>query len=260
MTVHLVGAGPGDPDLLTVRAARLLAIADVVVVDRLVDDRVLDAVRREALVIDVGKLAHVGSSRREQDAINDLLIEHARSGARVVRLKGGDPFVFGRGAEEVAALAAAGIDVDVVPGLTSALAVPALAGVPATLRGVASSVTILSGQVADGDEAPWLRLRPSDATVVFVMAVANRHRIATNLVASGFARSTPVAVIERGATPDERRVATTLRDLGALDVSAPAVFVVGDVARLLVERAERPPTPATTAPGAADDQLLEPAR
>ena len=140
MTVYLVGAGPGDPDLLTVRAARLLARADVVVVDRLVDRRVLGLVAPGALVVDAGKLPGAGDADASQARVSALLVEHGARGATVVRLKGGDPFVFGRGAEELDALRAAGIDVEVVPGLSSALALPALAGVAVTERGVASSL------------------------------------------------------------------------------------------------------------------------
>ena len=213
--------------------ARLLAAADVVVVDRLVDRRLLDAVRPGALVIDVGKAAHDGSSSRLQAEINELLIAHGRTNHLVVRLKGGDPFVFGRGAEEVAALRKARVDVQVVPGLSSALAVPALAGVPVTSRGVSSSVTILSGHTADDPTTPWLHVASSGGTIVLLMAVASRGRIAAHLLDAGLARSTPVAAIERGATPHERRVATTLERLGEVQLDAPAVIVVGAVAALL---------------------------
>jgi uroporphyrin-III C-methyltransferase / precorrin-2 dehydrogenase / sirohydrochlorin ferrochelatase len=230
MTVYLVGAGPGDPDLLTVRGARLLGAADVVVIDRLVDRRLLDVIRRDALVIDVGKAAHDGVSWKQQHDINELLVEHGRSGALVVRLKGGDPYVFGRGGEELAALVDAGVEAEVVPGLTSALAVPALAGIPVTLRGVASSVTIISGQHADEDGTAWHLGVDAAGTLVLLMAVAIRGRIAARLMAAGWSPSTPVAVIEHGATARERRVASTLAGLGEARVEAPAVIVVGDVA------------------------------
>jgi uroporphyrin-III C-methyltransferase/precorrin-2 dehydrogenase/sirohydrochlorin ferrochelatase len=234
MTVFLVGAGPGDPDLLTVKGARLLSAADVVVVDRLVDRRVLDGIRPEALVVDVGKDAHDGASWQQQASINELLVAHGRTGALVVRLKGGDPYVFGRGAEEHAALVDAGVAVEVVPGLTSALAVPALAGIPATLRGVSSSITIVSGHRADGTPTQWRRIARAGGTLVLLMAVANRGRIAALLMAEGVSSSTPVAVIERGSTPLERRAVSTLGELGGLLVEAPAVIVVGDVATHLV--------------------------
>jgi uroporphyrin-III C-methyltransferase/precorrin-2 dehydrogenase/sirohydrochlorin ferrochelatase len=234
VTVFLVGAGPGDPDLLTVRGARLLAAADVVVVDRLVDRRLLDDVRAGALVIDVGKAAHGGDASKQQSEINALLIEHGRAGALVVRLKGGDPYVFGRGAEEVAAMLEADVAVEVVPGITSALAVPGLAGVPVTLRGVSSSVMILSGHCADDASMKWPHVANVGGTLVLLMAVANRGRIAERLMDAGLAPSTPVAAIERGATPLERRMASTLRELGGLHVVAPAVIVVGRVAEFLV--------------------------
>jgi uroporphyrin-III C-methyltransferase len=234
MTVYLVGAGPGDPDLLTVKGARVLAAADVVVVDRLVDRRVLEPIGPGALVVDVGKTAHDGASWRTQAAINELLVAHGRTGALVVRLKGGDPYLFGRGAEELAALVDAGIEVEVVPGITSALGVLALAGIPATLRGVASSVTIVSGHSADGAETKWRHIARAGGTLVLLMAVANRMRIATQLMEAGVSATTPVAVIERGATPYERRLASTLGELGDLHVEAPAVIVVGDVASHLV--------------------------
>lgn len=246
MTVYLVGAGPGDPDLLTVRAARLLSSADVVVVDRLVDRRVLALASPGALVVDAGKA--VGDDpRAAQGRITAALLAHGRGGGTVVRLKGGDPYVFGRGIEELDALRDAGIEVEVVPGLSAALAVPALAGVPVTERGVASSVTVASGH--DVEVAVRALLAASaEATVVLLMAVATRAAIAEAAIAGGRAASTPVAVIERGATTSERRVRTTLGDLGALDVAAPAVLVVGAVAaRLVVEATEGPPPPRALA-------------
>ncbi|HUD69466.1 MAG TPA: uroporphyrinogen-III C-methyltransferase [Acidimicrobiales bacterium] len=244
MTVFLVGAGPGDPDLLTVRAARLLATADVVVMDRLVDRRVLEGIRHGALVIDVGKSAHDGASWKQQTAINELLVTHGRAGALVVRLKGGDPYLFGRGAEELAALVDAGVAVEVVPGITSALGVPALAGIPATLRGVSSSVTIVSGHRADDVAMQWEHVAHAEGTLVLLMAVANRGRIAERLMAAGLSPSTPVAAIERGSTPLERRSVSTLEALGELDVEAPAVIVVGRVAECLVALRSSPASPA----------------
>jgi uroporphyrin-III C-methyltransferase len=239
VTVFLVGAGPGDPELLTVRGARLLAAADVIVVDRLVDLRVLEHARPEALVIDVGKTAHDGASPKRQASINELLVEHGRSGALVVRLKGGDPYLFGRGAEELDALVDAGIPVEVVPGITSALAVPALAGIPATVRGVASSVTIVSGHSADDAAMQWRHVAHADGTLVLLMAVASRRRIAALLIDAGLSPATPVAVIERGTTPRERRVSSTLAELGELQIEAPAVIVVGRVAVRLARLSTR---------------------
>lgn len=231
MTVYLVGAGPGDPELLTVRAARLLAAADVVVVDRLVDARVLGLVAPGALVLDAGKDVG-GDAAGAQARINAALLAHGRRARTVVRLKGGDPYVFGRGSEEHDALRAAGIDVEIVPGLSSAFAVPALAGVPVTERGVASSVVVASGHDA-ADAARVLLAATADQTVVLLMAVATRATIAARAIDGGRPPTTPVAVIERGATRTERRVLTTLAALGDLDVAAPAVLVVGAVAARL---------------------------
>lgn len=230
MTVYLVGAGPGDPDLLTLRAAKLLAEADVVVVDRLVGRRILALIRRDTLVIDVSKRPGSGDPEADQASINATLVEHGRRGVAVVRLKGGDPFVFGRGGEELEALDAAGVAVEVVPGITSAFALPALAGIPVTARGVASAVSVLSGHDVASLVAASGSVPQSTTTLVLLMAVANRGVIAKELMAAGRPRDTPVAVIERGATPLERRIATTLGHLGDEDVEAPAVIVVGSVA------------------------------
>jgi len=175
VTVYLVGAGPGDPDLLTRRAASLLARADVVVVDRLIDRRLLDEVPSAAQIIDVGKHPRDGGVSTTQATINALLVAHGAGERVVVRLKGGDPFLFGRGGEEVAACTAAGVAVEVVPGLSSAFAVPALAGIPVTHRGVAGAVTIVSGH--DVAAVNWLSLAGLEGTLVLLMAVANRGAI-----------------------------------------------------------------------------------
>jgi uroporphyrin-III C-methyltransferase len=247
VTVFLVGAGPGDPDLLTVRAAHLLARADVVVVDHLVDPRVLHLVAPAALVVHAGKRAGDGDAAGAQARISALLVEHGAQGATVVRLKGGDPFVFGRGTEELDALRAAGIDVEVVPGLTSALSVPALAGVPVTERGVASSVVIASGHDVD-DASRAVLAAPADATVVLLMAVANRGLLARRLLDAGRAPSTPVAIIERGASNAERRIPTTLEQLGDVPVASPAVLVLGAVAARLEAHAPGPGIGAASKP------------
>ena len=243
MTVYLVGAGPGDPDLLTRRGARLLARAEIVIVDRLVDRRLLGEAPEGAVIIEVGKRGGDRAGSTEQTLINDLLVEHGRSGTEVVRLKGGDPFLFGRGAEEVAALRAAGVAYEVVPGISAALGVPALAGIAVTQRGVASTVTIASGRDVDG--AFVAEAIPRAGTLVLLMAVANRAAIAATLMAVGRSGDTPVAVIESGATPQERRSLTTLRALGTHSVKAPAVLVIGEVAsdlRLQVETGCSPST------------------
>jgi uroporphyrin-III C-methyltransferase len=236
VTVYLVGAGPGDPDLLTVRAARLLAVADVVVVDRLVDRRVLELAPPTALVVDAGKQPHDGDVGA-QARLSALLVEHGRRAVTVVRLKGGDPFVFGRGTEELDALRAAGIDVEVVPGLSSAFAVPALAGVPVTERGVAATVLVATGHDVDRAVAAITRAAEG-TTVVLLMAVAARAAIAARLLADGWSPSTPVAVIEHGSTARERRTSTTIELLGAVEVASPAVLVLGEVARRLDVRVQ----------------------
>ena len=228
MTVFLVGAGPGDPDLLTRRAWRVILRADVIVVDRLVDRRVLDDVPSGTEVIEVGKRPWGTGESWTQADINRVLIEQGRLGKCVVRLKGGDPFVFGRGGEELDALDAAGIDVQVVPGISSSFALPALAHVPVTHRGESSLVTVVSGHSVD--PATWRTLGALEGTIVLMMAVKNRAAIARAVIEGGRSASTPVLIIERGATALERRVLTTLSSLGDIDVEAPSVIVIGVVA------------------------------
>ncbi len=239
MTVYLVGAGPGDPGLLTRRGAALLARADVVLHDRLVSPGVLDLVPPDAEVIDVGKDPGArASGAARQDEIGRLLVEHGRRAAVVVRLKGGDPFLFGRGGEEVQTLDRAGIPWEVVPGVTSAFGVPAAAGIPVTQRGLASSVTVVTGRVGDraASEAPdgpeWEILARAGGTLIILMGMANRAAIADALVRGGRSPETPVAVIARGTTPAQQVVRTTLAGLGAVDLGSPAVIVVGPVAAL----------------------------
>jgi uroporphyrinogen III methyltransferase/synthase len=234
VTVYLVGAGPGDPGLLTRRGAEVLADADVVVHDRLVPAAVVALARPGALVIDVGK--RPGEPRR-QDEINALLVEHGRAGRTVVRLKGGDPFVFGRGGEEAQALRRAEVPFEVVPGVTAALAVPAYAGVPVTHRGLASSVTVVTGRVGDAGagDLDWEALARAGGTLVVLMGVEQRAAVAERLMAGGRPGATPVLVVERGTTPSQRAVRTTLAELGALRFEAPATIVVGEVAGLSLE-------------------------
>ena len=231
MTVHLVGAGPGDPGLLTRRGAELLARAEVVVHDRLVPAAVLALVPPGALLLDVGKEP---GRPRAQEEINALLVEHGRAGRTVVRLKGGDPFVFGRGGEEVQALEAAGVPVEVVPGVTAAFAVPAAAGVPVTHRGLASAVTVVTGRVGDpgAGGVDWEALARGGGTLVVLMGMAHRAEIAERLVAGGRSPDTPVVVVERGTTPAQRSVRTDLAGLAAVELGAPATVVVGAVAGL----------------------------
>lgn len=227
MTVFLVGAGPGDADLLTVRAARLLGEADAVVRDRLVDASVMEYVNPAAAVYDVGKTAGQSSSQR---AINELLVSLASRYATVVRLKGGDPFVFGRGGEEMRALLDAGISCDVVPGLSSALAGPLAAGIPVTHRGISRGVTIVSARGAHGERTDFECLAHPELSLVILMGVECRGEIAEQLILGGLDEATPVAVVERAWTRSQRTTRGRLGDLGALAVRAPAVIVVGGVA------------------------------
>jgi uroporphyrin-III C-methyltransferase len=233
--VALVGAGPGDPELLTVRALKRLRQADVVVHDRLVPAAVLDACRPRAHRIDVGKAP--GAHGRGQRAINELLIQLAREGLRVVRLKGGDPFVFGRGAEEALALAEAGIPCEVVPGISAALAGPAAAAIPVTHRGLASSVTIATGHGAEDGEGPdWSAMAATRGTLVFLMGVAELEQISHRLRRHGRPEAEPAAVVEWATTPAQRCVAGTLADIAAraaeARIAAPAVLVVGPTVAL----------------------------
>ncbi|ACI99564.1 siroheme synthase CysG [Rhodospirillum centenum] len=233
--VALVGAGPGDPDLLTLRALRVLQDADVVVHDRLVDDRILDYVRRDARRIFVGKSK--ADHTLPQDRINALLVAEARAGHRVVRLKGGDPFVFGRGGEEVEALRAAGIPVEVVPGITAALGCGAAATIPVTHRGAAQGVTIVTGHGKDGEpDLDWEALARLKHTLVIYMGLSAAGRIADRLTAAGLPAATPAALIEKGTRPDQVLAVGTLGGLPALAaahrMAGPALIVVGEVVRL----------------------------
>ncbi len=229
MTVHLVGAGPGDPDLLTVRAARVLATAEVVVHDALADSRLLELAPPHAERIDVGKRPGLPFP---QEAINALLVQLGRRFDTVVRLKGGDPFVFGRGGEEAIALAQAGIDVCVVPGVSSAFSAPACAGLPVTHRGVAAAVTVVTGHRRIGEEAAtdWEALARVGGTIVVLMGVAERGVIAARLQAGGLPADCPVAAIRHGSRPDQLRVDTTLGELATVPIEPPATLVIGAVA------------------------------
>ena len=236
MTVALVGAGPGDPGLLTCRGAELLRTADVVVYDRLVAAELLDLAPDGAELIDVGK--GPGESGLQVD-INELLVAHGRSGRRVVRLKGGDPFVFGRGGEEAEALRRAGVDVEVVPGVSSAFAAPAAAGIPVTHRNVSTSVTVVTGHAGDPalPGVDWDTLGRLDGTLVVLMGVGARAAVAERLIAAGRSPGTPVAVVRWGTTDRQEVVRTTLDHLADVDLGAPAAIVVGAVAGLDVTAA-----------------------
>lgn len=229
--VYLVGGGPGDPGLITVKGLACLRRAEVVLYDRLVAPELLDEAPATAELIDVGK--EPTRHRRTQAEINALLIEKARAGKTVVRLKGGDAFVFGRGGEECLALAEAGIQYEVIPGITSAIAVPAYAGIPVTHRHIATAFTVLTGHTADDATIDWNSL-PRSGTLVFLMGVRHLPEIATQLIAHGRWPHEPAAVIERGTTPEQTVVCGTLADIAtrAGAVRPPATLVVGEVVNL----------------------------
>ncbi|GGV47076.1 uroporphyrinogen-III C-methyltransferase [Streptomyces longisporoflavus] len=232
--VALVGGGPGDPDLITVRGRRLLAEADVVIADRLGPRDLLDELPPHVEVIDAAKIPY--GRFMAQEAINNALIEHAKQGKSVVRLKGGDPFVFGRGMEEAQALAEAGISCTVVPGISSSISVPGAAGIPVTHRGVAHEFTVVSGHVAPDDErslVDWPSLAKLRGTLVILMGVDKIGKIAEALTAHGRSPGTPVALIQEGTTAAQRRVDATLgtvaAEVAAHEVKPPAVIVIGEV-------------------------------
>jgi uroporphyrinogen III methyltransferase/synthase len=243
VTVYLVGGGPGDPGLLTVRALEVLERADVVVYDRLSQASLLDLAPPGAECIDVGKAP--GNARLEQDEINALLIERGKGGATVVRLKGGDPFVFARGGEEAAALAEASVPFEVVPGISSAIAVPAYAGIPVTMRHSSTSVTIVTGHEdpGSGEEGTvdWGAVARVGGTIVVLMGVARIGRIATALMAGGRSSDTPVAAIQWGTRPNQRTVRATLGTIAQETLGTPSVIVIGEVAGYDLSWYERRP-------------------
>ena len=231
--VHLVGAGPGDPELLTLRAARLLREADVIIHDRLVSSEVLDLARRDARRIDVGKERN--HHPVPQETIEALLVEEAQKGQRVVRLKGGDPYIFGRGGEEVAALRAAGIRVEVTPGISAALAAAASSQIPLTHRGLASSVTLASGVGRRGGPTPELSAL-IEGTGALYMSVDAAPRIQSQLLALGRAGATPVAVVEHASQDQERTIYCTLATLASTvdseAITGPAMIFLGEAVTL----------------------------
>lgn len=232
--VYLVGAGPGDPELMTVKAKRLLLEADVVLFDRLLDPKMLDGVKAE--LIDVGKNA--GRHKLTQEGINKLLIEKAEEGNVVVRLKGGDPYLFGRGGEEALALLDRGISVEVVPGVTSAIAAPELAGIPVTHRGITASLTIVTGHEEPGKDSPldWNAIARLQGTVVVLMGVSRLERNVAALIDGGRPSETPAAIVEKGGWPEQRMISGTLADIAdrarRAKIESPAILVVGEVVRL----------------------------
>ncbi len=236
---YIVGAGPGDPGLLTVRAQQLLGQADVVLYDRLVSPAVLDYARKEAELVDVGKTP--GGKSLSQECINALLVKKTRAGNRVCRLKGGDPFVFGRGGEEILALAAAGLPFQVVPGITAAVGAAAYAGIPLTLRGMSGSVTLASAQLAGGAAPDWRALARAGQTLSFYMSAGTLEETAGQLLAHGLAAETPAAVVENATTDRQRVIAGSLCRIAAkarsMGVAAPAILFVGETAALAGEAA-----------------------
>ena len=231
-TAYIVGAGPGDPRLLTLRAYELIQTAEVILYDRLVSNEILALIPESTEQIYAGKLQ--GEQAEMQAFIGRMLVEYALAGRRVVRLKGGDPLVFGRGAEEWRLLREAGIEVEIVPGVSSALAVPGLAGIPPTFRGIAEGFAVVTGHLRDGaDVVDWSKYASAD-TLIILMGVRTRAAIARELIRCGRPADQPVAFIERGATPDERVVTATLQDVAddSVEVENPAVFVAGEVVRL----------------------------
>ncbi len=260
--VWLVGAGPGDPELLTIKAARVLASADVLVHDRLVSQAIIDLAPASARRLYVGK--RKSSHSLPQDDVNDLLVALAREGLTVVRLKGGDPFLFGRGGEELLACRAAGVDCEVVPGISAAVVASASVGAPLTHRGMAQAVTFVTGHAsigADGEaRAPdldWTALAKANHTVAVYMGLSTAPMIAARLMAAGRAGSTPVAVVENASRVEERRVLTTLAGLpdAVRELDGPVILIIGEVAALVDVSPAFFETPAAQAP--QDDELLE---
>lgn len=230
MTVYLIGAGPGDPELLTVKASRLLTSAQVVVHDRLVSDEIMKLIPATAERIDVGKRA--GGSHT-QVLINELLVTLGRNHQHVVRLKGGDPFVFGRGGEEAEALIRAGVSFEIVPGISSAFAVPALAGIPVTHRRIARAVTVVTGHCEDPNESvDWAAHAKTGATLVVLMGTANLPKMATELLNAGMKPLTPIAIIYNGTRHDQRISRLTLNEAHLAEAQAPSIIVIGETAGL----------------------------
>ncbi|WP_019630252.1 uroporphyrinogen-III C-methyltransferase [Actinomadura atramentaria] len=238
--VALVGGGPGDPGLITVRGRQLLAMADVVVTDRLAPRELLDELAPDVEVIDAAKIPY--GRTVPQESINDYLVEHAKQGRFVVRLKGGDPFVFGRGGEEALHCARHGVPVTVVPGITSAVAVPGAAGVPVTHRGVSQEFHVVSAHVPPGHPAStvdWAALAASKGTLVLLMAVERMELITEALIGYGRSSDTPVAVVQEGTLPGQRSLTATLAtvagEMRAAGVRPPAIAIVGDVVTVAQE-------------------------
>lgn len=235
--VFLVGAGPGDPELLTKKAERALKEADIILYDQLVGDKIIKSLPAGVKSIDVGK--HAGHHKFEQDDINQMLVKYAKEGKVVVRLKGGDPYLFGRGGEEAEALIASGVEVEVIPGVTSAIAAPAYAGIPVTHRDYASVATFITGHEDPTKETSaldWSVLAEMRGTLVILMGMKRLEHNVNALLKYGKDPETPVALIEKGTTPEQRVTTGTLRDIVKIakeaGVRPPAIVVIGGVVRL----------------------------
>jgi uroporphyrin-III C-methyltransferase len=234
--VYLVGAGPGDPKLLTVKAVELLKEADVVIYDRLVGESILNLAPQKAEKINVGK--RTGKHEVPQDKITELIIEKAQIGGKIVRLKGGDPFIFGRGGEEAEALVEKGIEFEVVPGVSSAVVAPAYAGIPLTHRDYASSVAIITGHRAGDAERviDWAKIADAVDTMVILMGIESLDAITAKLLQGGVSPNKPVAIVESGTYPKQRtliaKLGTIVKEAEAKQIKPPAVIVIGEVANL----------------------------
>jgi uroporphyrin-III C-methyltransferase len=231
--VFLIGAGPGDPELMTLKAARALRTADVVLIDDLVNRGCLAHARSDARIVEVGKRG--GCKATPQVFIEKLLVQHAKAGKTVARLKGGDPFVFGRGGEEMQALREAGIEVEVIPGITAGIGVPAALGIPVTHREVARGVTFVTGHTKDGQEPDWEALARSGATLVIYMGLRRLEQIVSQLRKAGLSEATPACAIENGTLKTQREIVSTLAGLptaaAQVRLASPAIVVVGEVVR-----------------------------
>jgi uroporphyrin-III C-methyltransferase len=231
--VFLIGAGPGDPELMTLKAARALRTADVVLVDELVNRGCLAHVRSDARIIEVGKRG--GCKSTAQVFIEKLLVRYSKAGKTIARLKGGDPFVFGRGGEEMQALMEAGIEVEVIPGITAGIGVPAALGIPVTHREIARGVTFVTGHTKDGQEPNWEALARSGTTLVVYMGLRRLEQIVSQLRKAGLSEATPACAIENGTLKTQREIVSTLAGLPAAAAQArlasPAIIVIGEVVR-----------------------------
>jgi uroporphyrin-III C-methyltransferase len=241
MTVYLVGAGPGDPGLITARGLELIRSCDILVHDRLVAEELIAEASEDTRVISREGL--------DQGAVNELLVNYGRAGFDVVRLKGGDPFVFGRGGEEALALREAGIEIEIVPGISSIAAVPAAAGIPVTHRGISDRVTIASCHSADGSDAEYARLAAIGGTLILFMGLGRVGRVVEGLLTAGLPPETPAAAVSRGTLPDQEVVRAPLEQLAAatIGLAGPALLVIGDVAALELLQPANLPTFALTA-------------